>query len=135
MDHHRKTMPVTWKIALLLLFAGFLDADAAEGEKPNILLIYTDDQGSVDARCYGARDLTTPAMDSLAEKGVRFTQMLAPAAVCSPSRAGLLGGCIPMRLGAPGNISSARGGKGLSPRLYLLPEALQDAGYRTHPVG
>lgn len=127
-------MPANCKIALLLLFAGFLSPGSVEGT-PNILLIYTDDQGSVDARCYGARDLTTPAMDRLAAKGVRFTQMLAPAAVCSPSRAGLLGGCIPMRLGAPGNISSSRGGKGLSPGLYLLPEALRDAGYRTHHVG
>ena len=111
-------MPFACKIALFLLFAGSL-LPRVVAARPNILLIYTDDQGSVDARCYGARDLTTPAMDSLAAKGVRFTQMLAPAAVCSPSRAGLLGGCIPMRLGAPGNISSSRGGKGLSPRLYL----------------
>ena len=72
--------------------------------KPNILLIYTDDQGSIDAQCYGAGDLRTPAMDKLARQGVRFTQMLAPAAVCSPSRAGLLSGRIPMRVGAPGNI-------------------------------
>ncbi|MDG2487383.1 MAG: sulfatase-like hydrolase/transferase [Roseibacillus sp.] len=123
------------KIVLLLLLFGLLQSPKSLAERPNILLIYTDDQGSADARCYGALDLQTPAMDGLARQGVRFTQMLAPAAVCSPSRAGLLGGCIPMRLGAPGNISSARGGKGLSPDLYLLPEALRDAGYRTHHVG
>ena len=79
--------------------------------QPNILLIYTDDQGSIDANCYGAKDLATPTIDKLATRGVRFTQMLAPAAVCSPSRAGLLSGRIPMRVGAPGNISSARGGR------------------------
>ena len=123
-------MPFACKIILSLLFAGFL-LPRAVAAKPNILLIYTDDQGSVDARCYGARDLTTPTMDKLAASGVRFTQMLAPAPVCSPSRAGLLGGCIPMRLGAPGNISSSRGGKGLAPQLRLLPELLRDAGYRT----
>ena len=103
--------------------------------QPNILLIYTDDQGSIDANCYGARDLATPTIDKLATRGVRFTQMLAPAAVCSPSRAGLLSGRIPMRVGAPGNISSARGGRGLAPHLYLLPELLRDAGYRTHHIG
>ena len=124
-----------WKIALSSLLFGLLPSPESLGDRPNILLIYTDDQGSADARCYGALDLHTPAMDSLARRGVRFTQMLAPAAVCSPSRAGLLGGCIPMRLGAPGNISSSRGGKGLSPGLYLLPEALKEAGYRTHHVG
>jgi len=127
-------MPFVCKITLSLLFGGFL-LPPAVAAKPNILLIYTDDQGSVDARCYGARDLTTPTMDKLAASGVRFTQMLAPAPVCSPSRAGLLGGCIPMRLGAPGNISSSRGGKGLAPQLHLLPELLRDAGYRTHHVG
>ena len=127
-------MPFACKITLSLLFAGFL-LPPAVAAKPNILLIYTDDQGSVDAGCYGARDLTTPTMDKLAASGVRFTQMLAPAPVCSPSRAGLLGGCIPMRLGAPGNISSSRGGKGLAPQLHLLPELLRDAGYRTHHVG
>ena len=128
-------MSLRWKIVLLLLLFGLLQSQKSLAERPNILLIYTDDQGSADARCYGALDLQTPAMDGLARLGVRFTQMLAPAAVCSPSRAGLLGGCIPMRLGAPGNISSSRGGKGLSPGLYLLPEALKDAGYRTHHVG
>ncbi len=127
-------MPFACKITLSLLFAGFL-LPPAVAAKPNILLIYTDDQGSVDAGCYGARDLTTPTMDKLAASGVRFTQMLAPAPVCSPSRAGLLGGCIPMRLGAPGNISSSRGGKGLAPQLHLLPELLRDTGYRTHHVG
>ena len=69
----------------MLLLAGFLSPGIAQ-EKPNILLIYTDDQGSVDAHCYGAKDLATPAMDNLAARGVCFTQMLAPAAVCSPSR-------------------------------------------------
>ncbi|NIP96468.1 MAG: sulfatase-like hydrolase/transferase, partial [Akkermansiaceae bacterium] len=107
----------------------------APAKQPNILLIYTDDQGSIDANCYGAKDLATPHLDRLASRGVRFTQMLAPAAVCSPSRAGLLGGRIPMRVGAPGNISSARGGRGVEPHVCLLPELLRDAGYRTHHVG
>jgi arylsulfatase A-like enzyme len=120
-------------ILLIFLLCGF----PAHGSsaQPNILLIYTDDQGSVDAHCYGAKDLATPNMDRLAERGVRFTQMLAPAAICSASRTGLLSGRIPMRSGVPGNVSSARGGRGIEPHIYLLPELMRDAGYRTHHVG
>ncbi|NNM29009.1 MAG: sulfatase-like hydrolase/transferase [Akkermansiaceae bacterium] len=104
-------------------------------DSPNILLIYTDDQGSIDANCYGAGDLVTPAFDRLAKRGVRFTQMLAPAAICSASRTGLLTGQIPMRAGVPGNVSSQEGKRGLETHLRLLPELLRDAGYRTHHVG
>ena len=120
--------------ALLASFLATCFPLLSHAAQPNILLIYTDDQGSIDANCYGARDLATPTIDKLATRGVRFTQMLAPAAVCSPSRAGLLSGRIPMRVGAPGNISSARGGRGLAPHLYLRPELLRDADYRTHHI-
>ena len=61
-------------------------AIGAEARKPNVVVIYTDDQGSIDVNAYGAKDLVTPAMDSLCRDGVRFTQFYAAAAVCSPSR-------------------------------------------------
>ena len=54
--------------------------------KPNVIIIYTDDQGTIDANCYGAKDLYTPNIDRLADSGVRFTQFYAAAAICSPSR-------------------------------------------------
>src|ERR1035437_6999760 len=59
-------------------------ARAAEKTKPNVIIILTDDQGSVDAGCYGAKDLVTPAVDALAAHGVRFTQFYSAAPVCSP---------------------------------------------------
>ena len=59
----------------------------AAPRQPNVVLIYTDDQGSVDAHCYGADDLITPHIDSLAQDGIRFTQFYSAAPVCSPSRA------------------------------------------------
>ncbi|MDA7598076.1 sulfatase-like hydrolase/transferase, partial [bacterium] len=49
---------------------------AIAAEKPNVIIIYTDDQGSVDAACYGSKDIETPNIDRLANAGVRFTQML-----------------------------------------------------------
>ena len=118
-----------------ITFACLFFAAVAVAEKPNVLLIYTDDQGSIDAGCYGSPDLTTPAIDGLAAAGVRFTQMLAPSAICSASRAGLLTGKIPMRAGVPGNVSSAHGNSGLSTKNYTMAEMLRDAGYRTHHVG
>ena len=60
-------------------------------DKPNIIIFYTDDQGTMDANCYGAKDLHTPAMDSLAERGVSFTRAYAHT-VCCPSRSALLTG-------------------------------------------
>ena len=62
---------------LLLCLGSLLNVGAAapnEQRKPNVIVIMADDQGSVDAGCYGSRDLTTPAIDSLASHGVRFTQ-------------------------------------------------------------
>ena len=55
--------------------------------KPNVIVIYTDDQGAVDLGSYGAKDIYTPNLDGLAKKGVRFTQAYVAAPVCAPSRA------------------------------------------------
>ena len=78
-----------WVVLIVLLtFSGSLFAQ----DSPNVLLIFTDDQGTLDMNCYGSEDLQTPHMDALAASGVRFTQFYAAAPVCSPSRAGLLTG-------------------------------------------
>ena len=74
--------------------------------KPNVLLIFTDDQGSIDVKCYGAKDLYTENLDRLAAEGTRFTQFYVGAPVCSPSRAALMTGRYPQRAGVPGNVSS-----------------------------
>ena len=74
----------------------------AADRKPNVIIIYTDDQGSVDVGCYGSKDLETPNLDKLAARGVRFTQMYSPSAICSASRAGLMTGRFPARAGVPG---------------------------------
>ena len=58
-------------------------------QKPNVIIIYTDDQGSVDVNSYGAKDLVTPNMDYIVENGTSFTQFYA-SPVCSPSRASLM---------------------------------------------
>jgi arylsulfatase A-like enzyme len=104
-------------------------------ERPNVLLIYSDDQGSIDVNCYGAKDLATPNLDALAARGVRFTHMYAPSAICSASRAGLMTGRFPARAGVPGNVSSQHGEPGMAPSEVTIAEMLKDAGYATGHVG
>jgi len=108
---------------------------ASGAERPNVLIIYTDDQGSIDANCYGSTDLATPHIDRLAATGVRFTQMLAPSAICSASRAGLLTGRFPARAGVPGNVSSTEGQSGMPTEELTMAELLRSSGYRTAHVG
>jgi arylsulfatase A-like enzyme len=120
-------------VAATLALLSFTSATLAR--RPNVLLIYTDDQGSVDVNCYGAKDLITPHMDSLAKRGVRFTQFYAAAPVCSPSRAALLTGRYPQRAGVPGNVSSARGNSGMPAAQVTFAEMMKAGGYVTGHVG
>ena len=73
-----------------------------KNQRPNVIFILTDDQGSMDVNSYGANDLVTPNMDYIIENGARFTQFYA-SPVCSPSRASLLTGKTPQRAGLSGN--------------------------------
>lgn len=120
------------RILTSLLLVPFLTAAAFQ---PNVLLIVTDDQGSVDAGCYGAKDLETPAMDALAARGVRFTQFYAAAPVCSPSRAATLTGRYPLRAGLPTNASSQPDGRGMPTEQVTMAEMFKAAGYVTAHIG
>ncbi len=120
---------------LTALFATFLLVGYAQARRPNVLLIYTDDQGTLDLNCYGSKDLHTPHLDGLAARGVRFTQMYAPSAICSASRAGLLTGRAPVRAGVPANVSSAKGNPGMPASETTLAEMLKAAGYATAHIG
>jgi arylsulfatase A len=105
-------------------------------EKPNVIVILADDQGSMDLGCYGSKDLETPHLDALAARGVRFTQFYSAAPVCSPSRAGLLTGRWPARAGVPNNCASQQGAKGaLPPEEITLAEMFRAAGYATAHIG
>ena len=74
-----------WILALFSIF----QFSQAETKQPNVVILFTDDQGTLDANCYGAKDLYTPNIDKLAKTGVKFTQAYAHT-VCCPSRAMLL---------------------------------------------
>jgi len=66
---------------------------------PNIVSIFVDDQGYYDLGCYGATEVKTPRIDAMSKAGTRFSDYYAAAPICSPSRAGLLTGCYPRRVG------------------------------------
>ena len=111
---------------------------AVAPKKPNILIIFTDDQGRGDYSAFGTRDIRTPNMDRLFREGVTFDNFFANSCVCSPSRAALLTGCYPDRVGVPGVIREEcpRDSWGyLARNAVLLPELLKPAGYHTALVG
>ncbi|MEQ8765105.1 MAG: sulfatase-like hydrolase/transferase [Planctomycetota bacterium] len=121
-------------IVMAFVLVSVCDGMASE-ERPNVIVILTDDQGSVDAGCYGASDIETPAIDGLAARGIRFTQFYAAAPVCSPSRAGLLTGRYPVRAGVPGNVSSQPGAQGMPSAQETIAEVFRASGYVTAHIG
>src|SRR5690606_27664523 len=86
-------------LLLLGLSVGLAAATASAAEKPNFLVILCDDLGYGDLGCYGHPTIKTPHLDRLAEQGWRFTDCYAASAVCSSSRAGLITGRTPSRVG------------------------------------
>ena len=123
----------------LLAAPAVLRAAPATAPRPNVVVLLTDDQGTLDANCYGSTDLKTPNMDRLAAGGVRFTQAYAHT-VCCPSRAALFTGRHPQRGGVRNWTQGDRHGSDrqnlhLAPEEVTLAEALKSAGYRTALFG
>lgn len=103
----------------------------ANDGKPNVIIIYTDDQGTLDLGCYGATDLHTPNIDNLAQNGIRFTQFYG-APVSSVSRASLLSGQFSKRAGL---ITNAGGENGLPSEKETIAERMKRNGYNTALIG
>ena len=101
---------------------------------PNIVVILTDDQGYQDLASYGAPDILTPNLDNLAAEGTRLTDFYASQAVCSASRAGLLTGAYPNRLGISGAFMP-NSDKGLNPEEITIAEMLKARDYSTAVYG
>ncbi len=103
--------------------------------KPNLIFILVDDQGYYDLGCYGGTEFDTPRIDRMAREGTRLTDYYAAAPICSPSRAGLLTGCYPRRVGLATWVLRADSPKGIHPDELTLAELLHDSGYATACIG
>ena len=121
------------KILLLLSFF-IIMACHKNQTKPNVIIICTDDQGYQDVGCFGSPDIKTPNLDEMANKGLKLTDFYAAQAVCSASRAGLLTGCYPNRVGIH-NALMPKSKKGLSLKETTIAEMLKTNGYTTALFG
>ena len=119
-------------IALIFLVA--LSGLAIAADKPNIVIIYTDDVGYGDVSCYEGCNFITPNIDKLAAGGLRFTDAHCTAATCTPSRYTLLTGSYAFR-NKRARILPGSAPLIIDPKMQTLPKILQGAGYQTAVVG
>ena len=129
----RLLLPLT--VTVVLASCADEDAVTVEGGTPNFILVFTDDQGYGDLGVYGATDLDTPNLDRMAGEGVLFTEFYVAAPVCTPSRAALLTGCYPKRVGLEKGVLWPTSTTGLHPEEVTLAETLQEKGYATACIG
>ena len=137
-------MPVAFRrLALMMrLFLALVASVslAAAAEKPNFIVIFCDDLGYADIGPFGSELHRTPNLDRMAAEGRCFTDFYVTSGVCTPSRASLMTGCYPRRVGLHEN---GQGGwvlfpgnrRGLAASEVTMPEMLEAAGYACHMVG
>jgi arylsulfatase A-like enzyme len=101
---------------------------------PNIVYIFADDLGYGDLSCFGASDIHTPNIDRLAAEGIKFTEFYSASSVCSPSRAGLLTGRYPQRMGI-NSVFFPESFTGMPSEEITIAEMLKEKGYSTGIVG
>jgi arylsulfatase A len=117
--------------ACLLLISSYVYA----ANKPNFVIIFPDDLGYGDLGCFGSKTIRTPQLDRLAKEGRRFTSFTVPSSVCSPSRAGLLTGCYPKRIGMHKGVLFPESKTGLNPTENTIADHLKMNGYTTGCMG
>ncbi|XP_048091111.1 steryl-sulfatase isoform X1 [Alosa alosa] len=135
-----RAMTPVWILACAVLVLRGSACAARDVRRPNFVLLMVDDMGIGDLGCYGNKTLKTPNIDRLAEEGVRLTQHIASAPLCTPSRAGFLTGRYPIRSGMVSQskvgvyiISAASGG--LPNQELTFARLAKDQGYSTALIG
>jgi len=120
---------------ILTLLVIALTTSVAYARDPNFIIIFTDDQGYNDLGCYGSKTIKTPHLDQLAAEGMKLTDFHVPSPVCSPSRAGLLTGCYPKRVGMHRHVVFPQDKYGLHADELTIADHLKSNGYATACVG
>ncbi len=120
---------------LLFLFSCCLQSAALSAQKPNFVLIFTDDMGYGDLGSFGSTTIRTPHLDRLAREGRKFTSFVTASSVCSPSRAALLTGSYPKRVGMHQGVLSPASNTGLHPDEHTIADHLREQGYATACFG
>ena len=115
-----------------VLFSCVVKAQASD---PNFVIIFADDQGYGDLSCFGSETIKTPNVDRLAEEGRKFTSFMVASPVCTPSRAALLTGCYPKRVGMHQHVLFPTSTKGLNPSEHTIADHLKSQGYATACFG
>ncbi len=126
----------TLSLLMLLLCAsesGFSQS-VETSSPPNIVIVFTDDQGWGDLSCYGSTEIPTPHIDQLATEGMRFTDFYVSQPVCSASRSSLLSGCYANRVGISGALVPSSK-IGLHPDELTIAEVVKPLGYATACYG
>ncbi len=123
-------------LAIAMMSALPTTGKTAGQRPPNFIVIFTDDQGYQDIGCFGSPDIATPNLDRMAAEGMRFTDFYVAAPVCTPSRAALLTGKYPKRLGmAKGVLFPHSGDNGLDPNEITIADHLKKKNYATACIG
>lgn len=125
-------MKHTLTLLTTLLLAPLAALHAAD--KPNLLILFTDDMGYADIGAYGGKDIPTPHLDRLAAEGTRFTSAYTVAPICVPSRMGLMSGKFPARFGVFDNVYAPQQNQ-LWMQQTTLADVLKKQGYRTANIG
>jgi arylsulfatase A-like enzyme len=130
---NRSCLPVLRRILGAILL--WLTLGVAHAARPNFIIIFTDDQGYGDLGCFGSQTIRTPNIDRLAREGRKFTSFMVASPVCTPSRAALLTGCYPKRVGMHQHVLFPASTKGLHPKEHTIADHLKAQGYATACFG
>jgi arylsulfatase A len=109
-------------------------SDGKSTDKPNVVIVFCDDVGYADIGVFGAKGYETPHLDRMAAEGVKFTDFYAAASSCTPSRAALMTGCYPQRVGLP-NVIGPKSKIGIGDQEQTIAEILKPLGYATACYG